>query len=65
MRYDMEGKTALVTGGASGIGRVAAQAFGRQGARVVVTTDANVEGAQDTVRLIKEAGERRLLSSAT
>jgi NAD(P)-dependent dehydrogenase (short-subunit alcohol dehydrogenase family) len=52
----MMGKVALVTGGASGIGRVTAQAFAVKGVRVVVATDANVRGAEETVRLIKEAG---------
>lgn len=56
MKPKMEGKVALVTGAASGIGRVAAQLFAREGARVVVTTDANLAGAQETVRLIQTAG---------
>jgi NAD(P)-dependent dehydrogenase (short-subunit alcohol dehydrogenase family) len=56
MTKDMEGKVALVTGGASGIGRVTAQAFAKAGARVIVTTDANVTGAEETVSLIKKAG---------
>jgi NAD(P)-dependent dehydrogenase (short-subunit alcohol dehydrogenase family) len=56
MMKRMEGRVAVVTGGASGIGRVAGQIFAREGARVVVTTDANVQGADETVRLIKEAG---------
>lgn len=56
MGTGMQGKVALVTGGASGIGRVTAQVFAREGAKVVVTTDANVKGAEETVQLIKDAG---------
>lgn len=56
MNLEMQGKVALVTGGASGIGRVTAQLFAREGARVVVTTDANIQGADETVKLIKDAG---------
>jgi NAD(P)-dependent dehydrogenase (short-subunit alcohol dehydrogenase family) len=56
MEKGMQGRVAVVTGAASGIGRVTAQMFAREGARVVVTTDANIEGAHETVRLIKEAG---------
>jgi NAD(P)-dependent dehydrogenase (short-subunit alcohol dehydrogenase family) len=56
MAKGMEGRVALVTGGASGIGRVTAQMFAREGAKVVVTTDANIQGAEETVRLIRDAG---------
>jgi NAD(P)-dependent dehydrogenase (short-subunit alcohol dehydrogenase family) len=56
MEKGMRGRVAVVTGAASGIGRVTAQIFAREGVRVVVTTDANIQGAQETVRLIKDAG---------
>jgi NAD(P)-dependent dehydrogenase (short-subunit alcohol dehydrogenase family) len=56
MTSGMEGRVALVTGGASGIGRVTAQAFAGEGVKVIVTTDANIQGAEETVRLIRDAG---------
>jgi NAD(P)-dependent dehydrogenase (short-subunit alcohol dehydrogenase family) len=56
MKEKFEGKVALVTGAASGIGRVAAIMFAREGAKVIVATDANIEGGRETVRLIKESG---------
>jgi NAD(P)-dependent dehydrogenase (short-subunit alcohol dehydrogenase family) len=49
-----KGKVALVTGGAGGIGRAAALAFGRAGAKVVVA-DLSAEG-QATAAMILEAG---------
>jgi NAD(P)-dependent dehydrogenase (short-subunit alcohol dehydrogenase family) len=50
----LEGKVALVTGAASGIGRMSALALAREGARVVVS-DIRVEGGQQTVSLIEKA----------
>ena len=55
MPTGIQGRVALVTGGASGIGKVTAERFARDGARVVVT-DANPQGAEETVRAIKDAG---------
>lgn len=51
----LEGKTAIVTGAASGIGRASAMLFAERGARVVVA-DWNEEGGEETARLIVEAG---------
>ena len=51
----IEGKTAMVTGAATGIGRRTAQIFAREGANVIVA-DRDVENGKETVRLIKEAG---------
>jgi NAD(P)-dependent dehydrogenase (short-subunit alcohol dehydrogenase family) len=56
MNKRFEGKVAVVTGASSGIGKVTAQVFGREGAKVVVTTGANVKGGEETVKLIKDAG---------
>jgi NAD(P)-dependent dehydrogenase (short-subunit alcohol dehydrogenase family) len=49
------GKVALVTGGASGIGRASALLFAQQGASVVVS-DVAVEGGEETVSHIEEFG---------
>ena len=55
----LDGKTAIVTGGASGIGRATALAFAREGARVLVQDRAEA-GAQETVGLINAAGGQAL-----
>jgi NAD(P)-dependent dehydrogenase (short-subunit alcohol dehydrogenase family) len=50
-------KVALVTGGASGIGRACARDLARAGARIVVADlERSTEAAHETVRLITEAG---------
>src|SRR5215475_8794682 len=51
----VEGKVALVTGGASGIGRATALTFAREGAKLVVA-DMNEDGGQQTVHMITENG---------
>lgn len=51
----LEGKTALISGAARGIGRAAAILFAKEGARVAVA-DLNIDGAKDTVELINKAG---------
>ena len=51
----LDGKTALVTGGASGIGRATAVAMSREGARVAVA-DMTEDSAAGTVALINSAG---------
>jgi NAD(P)-dependent dehydrogenase (short-subunit alcohol dehydrogenase family) len=51
----LDGKVALVTGAASGIGRASALAFAQSGARVVVA-DVARDGAEETVRLVRSGG---------
>jgi NAD(P)-dependent dehydrogenase (short-subunit alcohol dehydrogenase family) len=48
-------RVAIVTGGASGIGRAGARAFAREGARVCVA-DLNPEGAERVAKEIESAG---------
>jgi NAD(P)-dependent dehydrogenase (short-subunit alcohol dehydrogenase family) len=56
MAKGFEGRVALVTGGASGIGRITAQAFARDGAKVLVSTGSNIQGGEETVAMIKASG---------
>jgi len=59
----LQGKVALITGGSSGIGRVAAIAFARVGARVVLGNRRVAEG-EETVKLVKdEGGEATLVKT--
>jgi NAD(P)-dependent dehydrogenase (short-subunit alcohol dehydrogenase family) len=51
----VEGKVALVTGGASGIGRATALTFAREGAKLIIA-DMNDEGGQQTAHMIIEKG---------
>jgi NAD(P)-dependent dehydrogenase (short-subunit alcohol dehydrogenase family) len=55
VKAGLQNKVALVTGGASGIGRAAALAFAREGARVVVS-DVDGTGGEQTVQAIRVAG---------
>ena len=51
----LKNRVALITGGASGIGRATAELFAGEGARVAVA-DYSKDGGQDTVKAIKDAG---------
>lgn len=53
--FDLTGRVAVITGGASGIGEAAAETLAAVGARVVVA-DLNLEGAEATAKRIVSAG---------
>ncbi len=54
----LEGKTALITGGDSGIGRAVAIAFAKEGAAVAIAYLNEHEDAAETRRLVEEKGGR-------
>jgi len=59
----LEGKVAIVTGGAEGIGRATAKLFAREGAKVVVA-DINVsKGTQVIEEIRQDGGEARFVCS--
>lgn len=53
---DLSGKIALVTGGSRGIGKAAAIALARQGARVILTYARDEAAARQAVAVIEAAG---------
>lgn len=54
-KFDFTGKTVLVTGGASGIGRASALAFGQAGASVAVA-DLSPEAGEAVASAIRADG---------
>jgi NAD(P)-dependent dehydrogenase (short-subunit alcohol dehydrogenase family) len=57
----LEGKAAIITGGDSGIGRAVAIAFAREGADVLISYLSEDADAEDTARLVEQAGRRAVL----
>ncbi|GGW12941.1 hypothetical protein GCM10010264_51270 [Streptomyces globisporus] len=55
---ELDGRTALVTGGSRGIGRAVALRLAAEGALVAVHYGGNEAGAAETVARIVEAGGR-------
>jgi NAD(P)-dependent dehydrogenase (short-subunit alcohol dehydrogenase family) len=57
----LAGKKAVITGADSGIGRAVAIAYAREGADVLLSYLSEDEDAQDTARLVREAGRTAVL----
>jgi len=60
----LNGKIAVVTGGARGIGRGIALELARRGARVVVNYHSRADAAEEVVQLIKQAGGDAIAAQA-
>ncbi|MBY4593335.1 SDR family oxidoreductase [Rhizobium redzepovicii] len=59
----LKGKRAIITGGDSGIGRAVAIAYAREGADIVISYLDEDEDADETKRLVEEAGRKAVLVS--
>lgn len=57
----LQGKKAVITGGDSGIGRAVAIAYAREGADVLISYLNEDEDAEETKRLVEEAGVKAVL----
>jgi len=56
MKRELEGKTALITGGSSGIGATVSRKFGKEGANVAVVASSDINKAQKVVSQITDEG---------
>jgi 3-oxoacyl-[acyl-carrier protein] reductase len=62
MDLGLQNRVVLVTGSSAGIGRATALAFGREGARVGITYRSHVAQAEETARLVVEAGGQAVVA---
>lgn len=60
----LQGKTAIVTGGDSGIGRAVSALFAREGANVVIAYHTNKDDAEETIRIVEAEGGRAIAVKA-
>jgi 3-oxoacyl-[acyl-carrier protein] reductase len=64
MQFNLNGKIALVTGAGGGIGQAIAIDLAANGSKVAVNYLSNHEGAEETVRIIKEQGGEAIMVQA-
>src|ERR1700712_3026454 len=57
----LEGKSAIITGGDSGIGRAVSIAFAREGADVLISYLNEHDDARDTADWVEKAGRKAVL----
>jgi NAD(P)-dependent dehydrogenase (short-subunit alcohol dehydrogenase family) len=57
----LEGKTAIITGGDSGIGRSVAVLYAREGADIAIVYNASDQDAEETKRAVEKEGRKCLL----
>lgn len=63
MERRLAGKTALITGSDSGIGRGIAELFAEQGADVTVTYHSDQAGAEETAARVRAHGQRAIVAA--
>ncbi len=62
MTASLQGKTALVTGAAKGIGREIALELARRGCEVAINDFKDRDGAEETARLVAELGHKAIVA---
>jgi 3-oxoacyl-[acyl-carrier protein] reductase len=64
MQFELNGRTALVTGASGGIGQAIAIELAANGAKVAVNYLSNRKGAEETVRTIRDQGGEAIMVQA-
>lgn len=58
IKIDLIGKTVLVTGSSSGIGRAVALRFAERGANLIINSKSNLNGGIEVANLIAQMGRK-------